>query len=268
MNQVVAKQKIKQLTRHTIGEVHVGKRFKLRRLNQILPNLNLNPSRILDAGSGDAAFVYWLADHFPSAQVTACDLDAVAIEASTVAQPPSYKERVHFRVGSFSSLRRDSFDLITALDVLEHIDDDRAAVADLTSALSEGGSLLVHVPRDRWVTRSGVEYRVPDSEAWRINAGHVRQGYSPDALRRLLSTSGLDVEVLETWLDSWGVLAFDVYTRFEHPALLRLFTVPVTDVCAFLEGRRHSETGNAVFAHAIKRAALGGRDVGTRHQTD
>src|ERR1700722_18417441 len=133
LNQVVVKQKIKQLMRHTIGEVHVGKRFKLQRLDRLLPNLGLKPSRILDAGSGDAAFVYWLADRFPNAHVTACDVDATTIEACTLARPPSYQGRVHFRVGTFSSLEEGSFELITALDVLEHIEDDRAAVSDLVS---------------------------------------------------------------------------------------------------------------------------------------
>ena len=256
MNQLVVKQKMKQLMRHTIGEVHVGKRFKLQRLGRLMPNLRLNPTNILDAGSGDAAFVYWLADHFPAAHVTACDVDAVAIEACIEARPRSYQERVHFRVGSFSSLEKNAFDLITALDVLEHIEDDHTAVSYLASALAEDGSLIVHVPRDRWVTRSGIEYRVPDEEAWRINAGHVRQGYSPEALRELLIVQGLDVDVLETWLDTWGILAFDVYSRLERPALLRLFTIPVTDACAFLEGRRHSEAGNAVIARAMKRSVV------------
>jgi SAM-dependent methyltransferase len=39
-----------------------------------------------------------------------------------------------------------SFDLVTALDVLEHIVDDRAALADLFRVLRPGGTLLVAVP--------------------------------------------------------------------------------------------------------------------------
>ena len=38
------------------------------------------------------------------------------------------------------------FDLITALDVLEHIDDDRAAVASMAAMLRPGGLLVVTVP--------------------------------------------------------------------------------------------------------------------------
>ena len=38
-------------------------------------------------------------------------------------------------------------DLVTAFDVLEHIEDDAGAVHDLYNALRPGGTLLVHVPR-------------------------------------------------------------------------------------------------------------------------
>src|SRR5207244_4786777 len=37
-----------------------------------------------------------------------------------------------------------SFDLAVCLDVLEHLEDDRAALAELRRAVAPGGSLLVH----------------------------------------------------------------------------------------------------------------------------
>jgi SAM-dependent methyltransferase len=40
----------------------------------------------------------------------------------------------------------DSFDLVTALDVIEHIDDDRGTLTDLRRILRPGGHLLVSVP--------------------------------------------------------------------------------------------------------------------------
>src|SRR3954454_19672450 len=39
-----------------------------------------------------------------------------------------------------------SFDLVTALDVLEHIADDRAALAEMRRVLRPGGTLLLTVP--------------------------------------------------------------------------------------------------------------------------
>lgn len=251
MNRALAEQRAKQAVRRVVGEPYVGKRLKIRYLNELLPTLGLQPTAILDAGAEDATFVYWLAERYPAATVTAVDIDADAMAACRAARPRAYAERVQFVTGTFSRLPEDSFDLITAFDVLEHIEDDRGAVADLARALRPKGTLLVHVPRNQWTTWSGLVQSVPDDEAWRINAGHVRQGYSVDGLRDLLESAGLSVEETRLWLGRWGVLAFTVYARLER-APLRLLSLPVTDACAFLDRRRPSVRGNSVFARATK----------------
>ena len=155
------KQLTKQTVRRAIGEPYVGKRLKMRRLNAELPPLGLRPQRILDAGAEDATLVYWLADRYSGATVTAVDIDEAAIAACLSARPKKYKDRVNFAVGHFADLEPESFDLITAFDVLEHIVDDQAAVGQLIRALEPGGHLLVHVPRDRWLTRSGKVQGLP-----------------------------------------------------------------------------------------------------------
>jgi len=45
----------------------------------------------------------------------------------------------------------DSFDLILALDVIEHIKDDREAVRGLERALKPGGMLIITVPAHQWM---------------------------------------------------------------------------------------------------------------------
>jgi SAM-dependent methyltransferase len=252
VERAVFKQRTKQAVRRTIGEPYVGKRLKLRRLNRIMPTLALRPAAILDAGTEEATFVYWLADRYPDATVTAVDIDRDAISACVAARPDSYRSRVEFRLSTFAELEDESFDLITVLDVLEHIHDDAAAVAELARALKAGGTIVVHVPRDRWMTRTGEVHRVADEDAWRINPGHVRQGYSPESLRQLLTGGGLTVEDVQVWLGRWGVLAFRAYSALEHPTPLRLLSVPVTDLCAVLDQRRPTPEGNSVYARATK----------------
>ena len=252
MDRVLLKQFTKQALRRTVGEPYVGKRLKLRNLEHVLPNLNLDPRCILDAGAEDATFVYWLADHFREARVTAVDIDEKAIDACLAARPPAYAGRVQFEVGYFSSLPPNTYDLITAFDVLEHISDDREAVRDLYTAMRPGGSLLVHVPRDVWTRRDGTQDRVADEDAWQINAGHVRQGYSPEALTDLVESAGFVVLDTNTWLRRWGVLAHDTYSRLERFVPLRLLTLPVTDLAAVLDRRRPPAEGNSVWLHARK----------------
>lgn len=163
-------QRMKQLVRRVVGEPYVGKRLKLRSASRALDRLRLSPRRILDAGSEDATFVYWLADRFPNATVLGVDIDDTAISTCRDNRPTRYDQRVDFLATSFAELPEASFDLVTAFDVLEHIPDDSAALRDLHRAMEPGATLLVHVPRDQWTDRHGRVTRIPDKEAWRINA--------------------------------------------------------------------------------------------------
>jgi SAM-dependent methyltransferase len=252
VNGAAAKQRLKQAVRRTIGEPYVGKRLKLRNLNAVLRGFSAAPKSILDAGAGDATFVYWLADRFQRGAVTAVDVDAAAMAACQDALPKKYASRVSFVAATFDTLPSAAFDLITAFDVLEHIPDDVSAVRHLARALRPGGYFLVHVPRNVWTHRDGRQERVPDDEAWRINPGHVRMGYSPEQLQGLVESEGLEVADVRIWLRRWGVVAHEAYARVERFKMLRLLTLPVTDLAAVLDRRRPAEEGNTVFLLARK----------------
>ena len=62
---------------------------------------------------------------------------------------------------------------------------------------------------------------MPEEDAWRINPGHVRTGYSPARVEALLKGAGFDVLNMETWIGCRETLAHRVYKRLEHPAPLR-----------------------------------------------
>jgi SAM-dependent methyltransferase len=252
MDRALLKQQTKQVLRRTVGEPFVGKRSKLRRFERVLPGLDLHPADVLDVGSEDATFIYWLADRWPEATVTAVDIDAAAIDACLRARPAAYADRVDFRVAALADLPAESYDVVTAFDVLEHITDDADAVRDVYRALRPGGRFLVHVPRDVWIDAHGHEERVPDEEAWRINAGHVRMGYSPDGLTRLLRDAGFDTDPPLVWLQRWSVRAFWLYFKIEPLVPLRLLTIPFTDLAARLDERRPQEEGNTVYVVGTK----------------
>lgn len=246
------KQRVKQFVRRTIGEPYVGKRVKLRRLERALPDLDLQPVQILDAGCEDAAFTYWLADRWPHAHVTGVDVDAKAIDACNAATPVAYAHRVKFCATAFQNLASSRYDLVVAFDVLEHIDDDAAAVRELARCLRPGGHLLVHVPRDRWIDAHGRATWVPDEAAWKINAGHVRMGYSPAALAEVIRGAELEPSYSAVWLQRWAVRAHWLYACVERVLPLRLLSIPFADLAARLDERRPPEEGNTVFLVAHK----------------
>ncbi len=76
------------------------------------------------------------------------------------------------------------FDAVLALDVIEHISDDRAAVSALVRLLKPGGILLVTVPAYPWLWTKRDEYH-----------GHKRR-YNAGEFKQVLEAAGLSVEVL------------------------------------------------------------------------
>jgi SAM-dependent methyltransferase len=75
-----------------------------------------------------------------------------------------------------------SFDLVCALDIVEHVDDDDKAWSELTRVTATGSILLISVPLhpSQWT-------------AFDDFVGHCRR-YEPDHLRARLAQSGLAVE--------------------------------------------------------------------------
>lgn len=83
-----------------------------------------------------------------------------------------------------------SFDRVIASEVLEHVDDDRAAIVELARVLAPGGALAVTVPAwfpERICWALSDDYHAPATEG-----GHVRI-YRRRGLDRLVSAAGLTV---------------------------------------------------------------------------
>jgi SAM-dependent methyltransferase len=83
-----------------------------------------------------------------------------------------------------SGIERSRYDLVAALDVVEHIDDDNAAIAGLASCLKPGGKLLVTVPAHQWMWSAHDELN------------HHKRRYSKRGLRSLIEGSPLRLDAL------------------------------------------------------------------------
>jgi len=77
-----------------------------------------------------------------------------------------------------------TYHLIALLDVLEHVDEDQAALESIATKLAPGGRILVTVPAYRWM--------------WSAHdvAHHHKRRYSKRGLRRVAEAAGLRVRRL------------------------------------------------------------------------
>ena len=101
-------------------------------------------ARILDAGCGSGRNMIDLARH---GTVTGVELSQTSVELA--------RERASGEVieGSVLEMPFEAgrFDLAASLDVIEHLEDDLAALRELRRVVKPGGTLLVTVPAYQWL---------------------------------------------------------------------------------------------------------------------
>jgi len=135
---------------------------------------HLAEPRLLDAGSGTGVN---LADYTRLGQSVGIELDRDAAAISV----GRGNERV--AVGDLCRLpfRDASFDLVISTDVIEHIDDDVAALGEMRRVLSPVGRVILTTPAYSWAYSSHDRY-----------LHHVRR-YDQGRLRAAIQRAGLRV---------------------------------------------------------------------------
>jgi SAM-dependent methyltransferase len=111
-------------------------------------------------------------------------LDAIEVDAAARALA---SRRLGHAVGDaplpeLTGIADRSYHLIALLDVLEHVDADREALASIAGKLAPGGRILVTVPAYQWL--------------WSAHdvAHHHKRRYSKRGLRRVIEAAGLRAE--------------------------------------------------------------------------
>ena len=154
--------------------------------------------RVLDVGSGFGRHVYECARR--GAHVVALDYaaDEVVQTRDTLAamvetQEISAEKLIGVLRGDARKLPfpDESFDVVITSEVLEHIQDDVAAIAEMVRVLKPGGRFAATVPA--WLPEA-INWKLSDEyHAPKSVGGHVRI-YAKTELRAKLRTAGLDVD--------------------------------------------------------------------------
>lgn len=117
--------------------------------------------KVLDFGCGSGVMLSFLAQH--SRQVTAMDIDLVPLER--VRKYISLTENIQVLDAnqvSISQLTQKSFDLINALDVLEHVDNLSQTLSEMLHLLKPGGRLVVSAPTENILYQIGRKFAGPE----------------------------------------------------------------------------------------------------------
>ena len=135
-------------------------------------------ARILEIGCGTGHNLPMLAGF---GQVDALELDD---EARGFAEKRLGREVMRAPLPELAGVPNRHYDLIGAFDVIEHIDDDRAALTSIASRLKPGGRFIMTVPAHAWMW-----------SAHDVVNHHTRRS-SKRSLRTLIEGSPLRLESL------------------------------------------------------------------------
>jgi SAM-dependent methyltransferase len=204
--------------------------------------------RVLEIGSGIGTFSSRIANLPSVERLTCVEIDpGVAKAASQALATAQDQKPVEHIVGDYlgAALPKDHYDSALLINVLEHVQDDRAAVRKARSELRMDGSLVIFVPAFE-LLMSGLDRRL----------GHYRR-YTTGSLRKLLEGAGFTVTELR-YYNLTGFLGwlwrFRILGRTEQsPHLVRFFDRVILPVQLRLERALPLPVGQSVYAVAKKR---------------
>jgi SAM-dependent methyltransferase len=142
-------------------------------LREYFPNLET----FMEIGCGTGFVLSGIASAFPSAALVGSEafIEGLGFAASRV------KNARFIQMDGRKIPYEEEFDVIGAFDVLEHIEEDEAVLAEAFRATKPGGGLLLTVPQHPWLWSATDEY-----------ACHVRR-YSPAEIHAKVRRAGFEI---------------------------------------------------------------------------
>lgn len=161
-----------------LDELHWWYRARRQVLQALIERVVAPPpgAHILEVGCGTGHNLAMLG-RFGKVDAIEVDAEARAFAEKRTGRPVSSAP-----LPALPGIERGHYDLVAALDVVEHIADDRAAVEALASCLKPGGKLLVTVPAHQWMWSAHDELN------------HHKRRYSKRGLARLIEGSPLKLD--------------------------------------------------------------------------
>ena len=155
---------------------HIGRRRILADfVEAICREVTDRQPRILDVGCGTGANLIMLSKYGDAEGVDISE-DALAFCRERGL------DKVKLGAGEELPYEDDTFDLVTAFDVVEHMDDDLAGLREMRRVLRPGGRVLLFVPTFMFL--------------WGLqdDVSHHRRRYRLSQLRRVLEQAGFEIE--------------------------------------------------------------------------
>ncbi|MBN1128437.1 MAG: glycosyltransferase [Chitinispirillaceae bacterium] len=236
-----ASSRVADVGRDTLFKMRVMKNNNRWTFEKVRPHVG---GRTLELGAGIGTFSRRLMPHVRELTVTDVDPQAVAGLEVTFRGASGVRVRRADIRDLVSTFPGEEFDTVIGINILEHVQDDEAALASCARVLSPDGKLVLIVPAHRWL------YGRLDREI-----GHYRR-YGRTDLRDKLERAGFNLCEMSFMnflsVPGWFI-NFKVLRRKTMPVRTLRFADGLIPFVSFCERHLRFPFGVSLFCVATKR---------------
>jgi SAM-dependent methyltransferase len=205
-----------------------------------------------DAGAGFCQYSDFVLSNYSDSHVLALDLKDDYLKDYAKYADEKFPGRFNWISEDLVTYKPGNiFNLVVAIDILEHIEDDVQAMKNMYLALSAGGKLIISTPSET-------------DEAARFTSEHVRPGYAMKDLIGKLKQTGFEILISEYSYGRWGRISWKLGIKL--PLLLvsysklLLLLLPIYYLCLYpiiyllmlVDISSSNKTGNGIIIVAEK----------------
>ncbi|MEE2705223.1 MAG: class I SAM-dependent methyltransferase [Pseudomonadota bacterium] len=154
-------------------------RHSRRIINEMIKDLNI--ASVLDVGCGECSLLNTIFQNHCPSSISGIDISNKALKICQNLFPNGS----FYKLDITKDKLEENFDLIISADVIEHLDNDQAAIKNMSAMLNPSGRLIIS-------TLLG-EMREVERQV-----GHLRN-YSKKDLLKKINNAGLQIEHVTTW---------------------------------------------------------------------
>jgi len=208
--------------------------------------------RFYDAGAGFCQYSDYILSRYKNSSVLASDLKEDYLQDFAAYANHKYPGRFAWICADLVEfIPEGKFELIVAIDILEHIENDLQVLKNFHDSLVSGGKLIISTPSDQ-------------DEAAKFTAEHVRPGYSEQELRFKLTAAGFTIIQFKYSYGKWGKLSWKLAIKLPISMIsyykVLLLVLPIYYICLYpliyllmiIDISRNNKQGNGIIIIAEK----------------
>lgn len=226
--------------------------YVLNIIKKIYPDKN-SSFKMYDAGGGYLQYTDFVLSTYPNAEVFAVDIKNDYIEDYYyyIKKKNKHLNFRHHCADLQTYIPKESYDLIIAIDILEHIENDRDVLSNFHKVINDSGKLLISTPSTF-------------DEAAAFTEEHVRPGYDVNDLIEKLKTAGFKIDKAQYTYGKFGALYWKMAMKtpllmlnksnwnFLLLPIYYLFTFPVFHLLMKIDQACNNKIGNGILVVASK----------------